>query len=413
MLTKEEKFKDNPHLEGERDEFIEKNMRLAYSIANRFSERVNYYDLSMDDIRSIAMIGLIKAYDNYDPTGYDIKPKFSTYAVPKIAGEILRTLRETHNGGLKVSRPAQDIIAQMRREEAESFYKTETAELIASDYNSTIGAAKEVLGYLNGETFMKSTEEKVSSSEDSDFTLGETIAINSDFSNLFIEEFLETLSDSERKVVEYHIIKGKTQSETSKIVGKSQVQISRTLKAVREKAEKYKKGNYKNSNFNAVKREEKRKKVKEEKEMVSSQLQQVIQLLQTTDLSYREITDRTGASYSTVCYYGKEVRTPEERAKNRKKQLRQGNKKPATSVREVKVSKKKHVDADTNIINVEPPKVVQPNSKEKTAKSGFKFEKTGSGLNVADLQEEFAEVLEMLNSSNSNKNLEFRLEVQA
>jgi len=65
------KFPDNPHLEGTRDEFIEKNMKLAYSVARKFYAAGNVNGIEPEEINSIAIVGLIKAYDKYDPTKFD------------------------------------------------------------------------------------------------------------------------------------------------------------------------------------------------------------------------------------------------------------------------------------------------------------------------------------------------------
>lgn len=94
-------MKQNPHIPGNPEEFIENNMGLAHDVGFKFflytqkDERIKY---DQDDINSIAYIGLIKAYNKFDPAKFknqDGEPvKFSTYAVPTIYGEIMRQVRD-------------------------------------------------------------------------------------------------------------------------------------------------------------------------------------------------------------------------------------------------------------------------------------------------------------------------------
>ena len=83
-----------------RDTLIEENMGLVRSVAARFRNR----GVDLEDLFQIGNIGLIKAVDKFDLT-YQVQ--FSTYAVPMIAGEIKRFLRD--DGMLKVSRTLKEI----------------------------------------------------------------------------------------------------------------------------------------------------------------------------------------------------------------------------------------------------------------------------------------------------------------
>ena len=83
-----------------RDTLIEENMGLVRSVAARFRNR----GVDLEDLFQIGSIGLIKAVDKFDLT-YQVQ--FSTYAVPMIAGEIKRFLRD--DGMLKVSRTLKEI----------------------------------------------------------------------------------------------------------------------------------------------------------------------------------------------------------------------------------------------------------------------------------------------------------------
>ena len=92
-----------------RETLVEENMGLVYTIVRRFAGRGH----EMEDLVQIGSIGLMKAIDKFD-TSFDVK--FSTYAVPMIAGEIKRFLRD--DGMIKVSRSLKETAgkAYMMRE---------------------------------------------------------------------------------------------------------------------------------------------------------------------------------------------------------------------------------------------------------------------------------------------------------
>lgn len=89
-----------------RDLLVERNIRLVWSVVQRFINRG--YD--PDDLFQIGSIGLIKAIDKFD-LSYDVR--FSTYAVPMIIGEIQRFIRD--DGSVKVSRSLKETGNKIRR----------------------------------------------------------------------------------------------------------------------------------------------------------------------------------------------------------------------------------------------------------------------------------------------------------
>ena len=116
-----------------REELVEKNMGLVYSIVRRFAGRGH----EMEDLVQIGSIGLIKAIDKFDMS-YDVK--FSTYAVPMIAGEIKRFLRD--DGMIKVSRTLKETAckAYMTKEALE---KRMGREPTVEEISMEIGATRE------------------------------------------------------------------------------------------------------------------------------------------------------------------------------------------------------------------------------------------------------------------------------
>ena len=93
-----------------RDILVEKNIRLVWSVVQRFINRG--YD--SDDLFQIGSIGLIKSIDKFD-LSYDVR--FSTYAVPMIIGEIQRFIRD--DGSVKVSRSLKETGNKIRRKRDE------------------------------------------------------------------------------------------------------------------------------------------------------------------------------------------------------------------------------------------------------------------------------------------------------
>ncbi|ETB71924.1 RNA polymerase sigma70, partial [Bacillus sp. CPSM8] len=111
-----------------RDLLIEKNMRLVWSVVQRFLNR----GYEPDDLFQIGCIGLLKSVDKFD-LSYDVR--FSTYAVPMIIGEIQRFIRD--DGTVKVSRSLKELGNKIRRAKDE-----------LSKSNGRIPTVQEIADYL-------------------------------------------------------------------------------------------------------------------------------------------------------------------------------------------------------------------------------------------------------------------------
>lgn len=200
---------------------IEGNIGLVHAIANRFRGRgVEYEDLFQN-----GCVGLIKAVDNFDESkGY----AFSTYAVPVIMGEIRRIFRD--GGAIKVSRSLKEksIKAQALRDK---FVKSELREPTITELAEMLGATtEETSEILNVITPMISLNSYGDDGECTiDIPVDESDAV---FDRISIQQALKVLSDSELAIVKYRYYQGKTQCETAKLLGVSQVQISRKEKNI-------------------------------------------------------------------------------------------------------------------------------------------------------------------------------------
>ena len=209
---------------AERDEMISENIGLVHSIAKRFTGRGADYE----DLFQSGCVGLIKAVDNFDEEkGF----AFSTYAVPVIMGEIKRIFRD--GGAIKVSRSLKEksIKAQYLRDK---FVEKELREPTVSELSKMLGCdLNETAEILNVITPMISLNGFGENGDlNFDIPSDDTDAF---FERLSLMQALDSLSQQERKLIEYRYFKGKTQCQTAELLGVSQVQISRKEKAVLKK----------------------------------------------------------------------------------------------------------------------------------------------------------------------------------
>ena len=206
-----------------RDEFFEKNLGLVKSIAVRFTGRGTDYE----DLCQIGSIGLLKAIERFD-TGSGFS--FSTYAVPLIMGEIKRFLRD--DGMIKLSRSLKELgsKAYAVREKLEK----SGAEASVSEIARCLGVEmSELLPALDAVREVVSLN---TSDEDGREKIDCLVQPISDLDKkIFIKELLDELSERDRSLVIMRYFNGKTQTEAAKILGISQVQVSRCEKGILKK----------------------------------------------------------------------------------------------------------------------------------------------------------------------------------
>lgn len=208
-----------------RDKFIEENLGLVHSCAKRFKGK----GIDYDDLYSAGCIGLIKAADNFD---FDRGCCFSTYAVPVILGEIRRLFRD--GGAVKVSRSLKELSVKINRTirefEEKNGYEPSVAQIsemtgiepqqIAEAVNA---AASPVSLTFDSEEGEKQLDIPVAGPEDK---MTELMALR---------QIILTLNAEEREIIRLRFFENKTQCETGKAMGISQVQVSRKEKKIIEK----------------------------------------------------------------------------------------------------------------------------------------------------------------------------------
>lgn len=209
-----------------RNEIVERNMRLVWSVVQRFLNRG--YD--PDDLFQIGCIGLLKSVDKFD-LSYDVK--FSTYAVPMIIGEIQRFIRD--DGTIKVSRSLKETGNKIRRakdELSKTFGRVPTIQEV-SDYLQI--PVEEILLAQEAVMAPTSIHETVYENDGDPITLLDQISDNSEskwFDKIALKEAIEELDEREKLIVYLRYYKDQTQSEVAARLGISQVQVSRLEKKI-------------------------------------------------------------------------------------------------------------------------------------------------------------------------------------
>lgn len=211
-----------------RDTLVEENIGLVWSIVKRFSNR----GVEMEDLFQIGSIGLLKAIDKFD-TSFEVR--FSTYAVPMIAGEIKRFLRD--DGMIKVSRSMKEVAykAYVAREELErKTGKEPTLSEIANEVQVTM---EELVMAMESGAQIESLQKTIYQGEGNDISLEDKIEEQKNaqevmLNRILLEQILGTLDAKERELIYMRFFMEKTQSEIAKNLGISQVQVSRMEKRI-------------------------------------------------------------------------------------------------------------------------------------------------------------------------------------
>lgn len=209
-----------------RDLIVEKNMRLVWSVVQRFLNRG--YD--PEDLFQIGCIGLLKSVDKFD-LSYDVK--FSTYAVPMIIGEIQRFIRD--DGTVKVSRSLKEIGNKIRRAKDEltkEYGRSPTIQEL-SDYLQI--PQEELLLAQEAVLTPTSIHETVYENDGDPITLMDQISDQDQdnwFEKIALKDAIASLDERERLIVYLRYYKDQTQSEVANRLGISQVQVSRLEKKI-------------------------------------------------------------------------------------------------------------------------------------------------------------------------------------
>ena len=217
------------------DELVRCNMALVRSIVKKYVNRGVEYD----DLYQIGSMGLVKAVKNFDPA-YNVR--FSTYAVPMIAGEIKRYLRD--DGMIKVSRSLKELAGKAAAAQVELSSRLgrdpgiqELAEYMGEnpeDISMAMDASRPHISIYEpvyGDEGDALVMDKLTGSSDGD---------DDALDRIMLQQLMSILEPREQKIIMLRYFRDKTQSEIAASMGISQVQVSRLesriMKKLRERA---------------------------------------------------------------------------------------------------------------------------------------------------------------------------------
>lgn len=207
---------------AERDRFVEQNLGLVHSCANRFRGK----GIEYDDLYSAGCMGLVKAFDAFDDQR---GVRFSTYAVPVILGEIRRLFRD--GGSVKVSRSLKELSVKVARERERFLQKTGREPTVSEIAEELMVEPDDVAEAISAGTptvsLTESEEEGGGQLDVRVETLEEQLA-----DTISLKEVIGQLESKDRSLILLRYFKGKTQSETAEYLGMTQVQVSRREKKI-------------------------------------------------------------------------------------------------------------------------------------------------------------------------------------
>ena len=201
---------------------IEKNSGLVWSIVKRFIGR----GYETEDLYQSGCLGFVKAIKRYDVT---FETKISTYAVPYILGEIKRFIRD--DGMIKVSRSIKELAIKIKDlqnqyKEKEELTIGKMAKLLSvsiEDINLALEATKPIES-INDEAYSDGDKNNVSKIEQ---IANKQDEMQNIINKIALKDLIENLKEREKQIILLRYYRGKTQTQVSKMLGITQVQVSR------------------------------------------------------------------------------------------------------------------------------------------------------------------------------------------
>lgn len=212
-----------------REVLIEENLGLVHHIVKRFAGR----GYEMEDLFQIGVIGLMKAVDKFN-TSFEVK--FSTYAVPLISGEIKRFLRD--DGMVKVSRTLKENgmrVKYARERLCKEEGREPSLEEVAREAALSV---EEVVMSMEATIQVESIYRSVYQNDGSEICLVDQLADDGKdeqetlLNHMVVGQLLNGLPDKEKQLIRLRYYQDKTQTEVAKLMGISQVQVSRMEKKI-------------------------------------------------------------------------------------------------------------------------------------------------------------------------------------
>jgi RNA polymerase sigma-B factor len=210
-----------------RDDLVVEHLGLARALARRYSGRGE----SLDDLQQVAMVGLLKAVERFEP---DRGLSFTTFAVPTITGELKRHFRD-RTWSTRVPRALQELALRLTdsvRELSQELGRSPSIAEIAQRLDvseETVLEAMEVSRSYTAASLDAPVDEESGTSR-IDRVLGdEDSGFEAIDQQMTVDYLLSTLSERDRTIVTLRFFENMTQSEIAARVGISQMHVSRLL----------------------------------------------------------------------------------------------------------------------------------------------------------------------------------------
>jgi RNA polymerase sigma-B factor len=209
-----------------RNELVEEHVRLAEFLARRFAHRGE----SIDDLRQVALVGLLKAVERFEP---DRGLQFSSFATPTITGELKRHFRD-RGWAVRVPRRIQELHLELDRTVNELSQEHRRPPTPAEIAQRAGVLEEEVLESMEAGSLYRLASIDASRPDDTGTTPAERLGehdheLMAVDDRVAVGEMLAVLPEREQAIVYLRFFEGLTQSEIAARVGISQMHVSRLL----------------------------------------------------------------------------------------------------------------------------------------------------------------------------------------
>ena len=214
-----------------KEKLILENTPLIKSIVRRYAGK----NVEYEDLMQLGAMGLVKAINNFDVS---FNVQFSTYAVPMIAGEIKRFMRD--DGAIKVSRAIKSLNIKINKYIDEYKQEKNSEPTIIEISNHFNISPQEVVFVTDSSKMPVSIYENVDSENENELLdcIPNEDNTEKNIYKILLKDLINDLPDREKKIILLRYFRDMTQSEIAQIFGISQVQISRIESKVLEKMRK-------------------------------------------------------------------------------------------------------------------------------------------------------------------------------
>lgn len=205
---------------------ITENSNLIWSIVTRFKDR----GYEIEDLYQIGCIGFIKSIKRFDS---NFEVRLSTYAVPYILGEVKRFFRD--DGPVKISRSIKELSYRIKIVQKE-FINRKGRDAKVEELSKLLKVSKEdILIAIDSSNSVESIDRNLNDSDD--LTLMDKLKSNVDeekeiINRITIKSLMDKLDEKSKKIIMLRYFRGKTQSQVARLMGVSQVQVSRMEKKI-------------------------------------------------------------------------------------------------------------------------------------------------------------------------------------